>query len=234
VLDDEVIGMKKLALICIAWFAFVAFSAFAQDVGRVKLTLPKGEWITVSTKERPLLYSGDTVGKIPAQTTVRVLLDDDKYLLAVVFMRAGEYGLASGATLQWADRCKKTGTEYLDDGTQGSFTKLDCLRLTRNVKPDTWLQKNAKQAYADLEKLGVKYETHSYIVRHDIGTDNGTFINTTVVIPYGTLRGIPEADVKGKYPRMPGVAYGQLLAEAARKSTRTMSGEFVVPAIDYR
>ena len=222
--------MKKIFFILSLLFVV---HVFAQDAGRVKLTFPQGEWVTISTKDAPLVYGGVLPGTLPAQATVRALLDENKNLLAVLFIRAGEYGISRGK-MNWNAGCKNENTEYIVDATEGSYTRLDCLRVWREMTPETWLQKNTKQAYADLEKLGVKYGPKAFQIVHAVGTDNGTFVYTNMIIPYGTLKKIPDAAKGAKFDGKPGVAFGHLFADAIRTSTRTMSGELTVPPIDYR
>jgi hypothetical protein len=222
--------MKKLFLMLAVLFTA---SAFADDVGRVNLALPKGEWITVSSNDTALAYGGALPGNLQAGATVRALVGADKTLMALLFIRAGSHGISKG-TMQWNLGCKKDNTEYLVDATSGSFTRLDCLRVWRAMNPEAWLKKSAQKAYADLDKLGVKYEAQAFQIVHNVGTDNGTFVFTNAIVSYGTLRNIPDAAKGAKYAGMPGVAWGHLFADAVRSSTRTLSGELVVPQIDYR
>jgi hypothetical protein len=224
--------MKKLVLVCMFWFAF---AAFADDVGRAKLTLPQGEWISISAQEADLDYGGPKRGTLKADTTTRALVDKNKNLLAIVTIRAGANNVTSGA-MRWVLGCKKYGNEYIDDATKGSHTRLDCLRVWRSFNHDQWLKENTKSTYEELQKLGIKPSQIGYRVLHQVGNGNGAFVYVSAMLAFEPLAAIPNA-AKGsnaKYPGMPGVAYGQLLAEAARASVGSLSGELVVPQIDYR
>jgi hypothetical protein len=224
--------MKKLFLIFISFFAL---AALAQDVGRVKLTLPKGEWITISTQEYDLEYGGPKIGSLKAETTTRALVDKDKNLLGIFFIRAGANSLSSG-TMKWGYGCKKHDTEYIDDATKGSVSGLDCLRVWRSMDPDHWLMQITKNTYTELQKRGVKVPKKGYRLLHHVGNGIGTFVYTSAILAFEPLAGIPSAAkvANAKYTGMPGVAYGQLLAGAARESIGSLSGEFAIPQIDYR
>jgi hypothetical protein len=222
--------MKKLLLTLTVLFAT---SVLADDVGRVKLTLPQGTWITISTTDAVMAYGGDITGTIKAETTARALVDKDKNLLAILFVRAGAHGVA-GATMNWNLGCKKLNTEYLVDNTAGSYTGLDCLRVWRTMSPEQWLQKSAAATYAELDKQGIKASKRGYQLRHQVGTSNGTFVFASAIIAHEALANVPDAIKGAKYAGMPGVAWGHLLADAVRTSTRSLSGELVVPQIDYR
>ena len=215
-----------LSLLCLQHVA-------AQDVGRAKLTLPQGTWITISTTDAAMAYGGDITGTIKAETTARALVDKDKNLLAILFIRAGAHGVA-GATMNWSGGCKKLNTEYLVDETGGSYTGLDCLRVWRSISPEQWLQKSAAATYEELNKQGIKASKRGYQLRHQVGTSNGTFVFGSAIIAHEALAAIPDAAKGAKYAGMLGVAWGHLFADAVRASTRTMSGELVVPQIDYR
>jgi len=208
-------------------------AAIAQDVGRVKLIVPQGEWLTISTVDAGMAYGGDISGTIKAETMARALVDKDKNLLAIVFIRAGAHGVA-GATMNWNLGCKKLNTEYLVDETGGSYTGLDCLRVWRAMNPKQWLEKQATVTYAELDKQGIKPTTRGYQLRHQVGTSNGTFVFASAIISHEALAAIPDAARGAKYAGMPGVAWGQQLASAVRSSTRSISGELIVPQIDYR
>jgi hypothetical protein len=136
--------------------------------------------------------------------------------------------------MNWNLGCKKLNTEYLVDATSGSYTRLDCLRVWRSMNPKEWLKKSAQATYAELEKQGIKPSARGYQLRHQVGTSNGTFVFASAIVAYEALAAIPDAAKGAKYAGMPGVAYGHLLAEAVRASVGSMSGELVVPPIDYR
>ncbi len=222
--------MKKLILIL---SFFLLQTTHAQDVGRVKLTLPQGTWITLSTTDAAMAYSGPISGSIKAETTARALIDKDKNLLAVLFIRAGAHGVAN-ANMTWNADCKKLNAEYLVDATGGSYRALDCLRVWRSINPQQWLQKNATATYSELEKQGIKASARGYQINHQIGTSNGTFVFASGIIAHEALAAIPDAAKGAKYAGMPGVAWGHLMSDAVRKSAGTISGELVVPQIDYR
>ncbi len=222
--------MKKLLLILTA---SCATAAFAQDVGRAKLTLPQGTWITISTQDAAMAYGGDISGAIKAETTARALVDKDKNLLAILFVRAGAHGVA-GATMNWNLGCKKLNSEYLVDATGGSYTGLDCLRVWRSMSPEQWLQKSAAATHEELSKQGIKASKRGYQFRHQVGTSNGTFVFASGIIAHEALAAVPDAAKGAKYAGMPGVAWGHLMSDAVRKSAGTISGELVVPQIDYR
>jgi hypothetical protein len=193
----------------------------------------QGTWITISTADAAMAYGGDISGSIKAETTARALVDKDKNLLAILFVRAGAHGVA-GATMNWNLGCKKLNTEYLVDETGGSYTGLDCLRVWRSMSPEQWLQKSAAATYEELNKQGIKASKRGYQLRHQVGTSNGTFVFASAIIAHEALAAIPDAAKGAKYAGMPGVAWGHLLADAVRSSTRALSGKLVVPQIDYR
>ena len=226
--------MKKLLLRVGSLIALLLSNvALADEVGRVRLTLPQGEWVTVSTNDSDLTYGGHGSGTIKAQTTARALIDKEKNLLAILFIRASSSAV-SGAPMEFTSGCKTLNTEYVDDATTGSYTRLDCLRVWRAMNPTAWIKKNAVATNTELDQRGIKSPMRGYQFSYQVGMPNGTFIAASGIISYGPLALIPDAKKDAKYAGMPGVAYGQAFAEAVRTSVRSLSGELTVPQIDYR
>ena len=220
--------MNKLFFILV----FLSQNVFAaDDVGRVKLVLPQGEWVTDSKIDTPLVYGGDSLGSISSQRLVKVLVND-KIIQALLFVSAGDHGLTKGH-MEWSDRCKQKKSEYRVDATNGSFTRLDCLRVYRSMQPAEWLKKYAQKTYDELTQSGYTFASNGYQITHKIGTDNGTFIFSNMLIARSVLAGIPSAKKGATYAGMPGVAWGHQYADAARSSVTSLSGELVMPAVSY-
>lgn len=220
--------MKKLFLI---WSVLLCTTALAEEIGRLNLVLPKGEWVLLYTKDAPLGYGGDVQGAIKSKITAKALVDKDKNLIALLTVHGGGAGVA--ASMSWSEGCKANGREYLNDATKGSFSLLDCLKVWPQISMVNMLR-NQKEAQEMLIEKGIKYVGNAYFILDRVGTSNGTFASVSALIVHPALSNIPDAAKDGKYADRPGVAWGQQLADAVRASARSMSGELVVPQIDYR
>ena len=208
--------------------------AAEYKIGRTTVVLTEGNWVVISENDAGTNYTGDVSGTIPAQNKWLALVDGSSQVLALAGLRASG-GAIGGAKMTWGDRCKPQQNQtYHYDATRGSLDALDCERSWESVNMEAWLKRVTPKSMEIINQKGYKLPAKAVQFRHDIGTQNGTFINSTIFLTTN-FEGLPS----GEKPL--GAASGReelahwldAYAAAARSSTRSFSGNLVMPAINF-
>ena len=229
--------MKALlkTVVAVVTAGMAMFSMASEfKIGRATLVLPDGNWVVLSENDASNSYGGDASGNIPAQAKWLALVDNNNQILALLGVRAAGSAVA-GVKMSWNDRCKAQQNQtYHYDATRGSLQDLDCLRSWESGNFEAWLKRFAPKNLEAVNEKGYKLPTTPVQFRHDIGTDNGTFINSTLFLA-SNFQGLPtggplQTNTTGREEL---ARWLEAYAVAARSSARSFSGNLVVPAINF-
>jgi hypothetical protein len=205
-----------------------------QAVGRAKVVLPPGgQWVLLDTKSADSPYGGSHSGAIPADYKVWALLTPAKELRAVLVIRASApWGYAAG-TMQWAPNCKADPKWYVVD--QSGHTGLDCLIVRGRVGLGAQSPAPFGDIAAKLVAAGITLPGQLLAIQHNLGNDKGSFIEARVLTSV-KFRGAPgEAAPAGPLNTIHAstARWADLLAQAARGSLGSMSGEYKLPDMNF-
>ena len=205
-----------------------------QAVGRAKVVLPPGgQWVVVDAKNADSPYGGSQSGLIPAEYKVWAMLTPAKELRAVLVIRSSApWGLAAG-TMHWTANCKAEPTWYVVD--QSGHTGLDCLIVRGRMGLGAQSPAPFGDIAAKLVAGGIAVPGQLLAIQHNVGNDKGSFIEARVLTSV-KFRGAPgEAAPAGPLNTIHAstARWADLLAQAARGSLGSMSGEYKLPDMNF-
>jgi hypothetical protein len=218
--------------ICAALLLGLSMTAKAQpiSVGRAQITLPPGQWVDLKSNDSEMKYSGDMTGSIKGQVRAWGFVNEQGVLQAIVQVHSSD-AVVNSATMQWSKGCKPQNSEYIHDGTKGSLTALNCLRVWRSVKAENWLQKRDPQMLESIKSKNLQAMQESFQILQEIGYSNGSFLFTRALISHEVLKNYALSAEGTRYAGQPGVAWGHELANAAQKSILSWGGGFEIPKL---
>ena len=225
--------MRSKLIQCFLSALIFSSSANAQldQIGRIKLELPEGRWVTQTLADSSIAYSGDVSGTLKADRVIKVLLDNNNAVLAVVQVSASSDSMTQGR-MNWTSGCKQLRQEYSYDHTKGSLTSIDCLHVWPNVNPKVTMEIRDKAALADMTAKGFVLPNRMYQVTHMVGTETGNYVQLFALIANTKLKQVPASQPGGAYEGKPGVAWGHLYAETARNGVSSFRGNLKMPSLE--
>jgi hypothetical protein len=205
-----------------------------QTVGRAKVVLPEGgQWVLLDAKSADSAYGGSQSGSIPAEYKAWALLTPGKELRAVVVMRSSQpWGFVNG-TMQWGANCKADPMWYVVD--QSGHTGMDCLIVRGRVGFGAQSPAPFGDIAAKLAAAGVSLPGQLLAIQHNVGNDKGSFIEARVLTSVKFRGAAGEAAPAGSLNTIqaPTARWADLLAQAARGSMGSLSGEYKLPAMNF-
>lgn len=227
-----------LKLMCVAALVSPVFSQPIDatqtiDIGRAVLTMPQnGEWIEISRNDRGVTYGGEVSGTTTAESRSYVLLNPQKEWLALLVVRASKSSVSNG-TINWTGRCSGMPTQAVFDFTNGSPTRNDCLKVNARLSSEAYVGHASMEATKQaLDAKALPLKGPAYLVNHFVGTQSGTFVATSALISHRALKNVEGAKAGEAHEGKPGVAWGHLMAAAARDSANSIRGRLTVPSFE--
>ncbi len=218
--------------ICVAFFLSLSLAAYAQpvSVGRAQVTFPPGQWVDLKSTDSETKYSGDLTGSIKGQMRAWGVVNEQGVLQAIVQVHSSD-AVVSNANMQWNKGCKPQNSEYVHDGTKGSISALNCLRVWRSVKAEGWLQKRDPKMLESIKSKNLQAMQESFQILQEVGHSNGSFLFTRALISHELLKDYSSSSEGTSLAGQPGVAWGHELAKAAQKSVLSWGGAFEIPKL---
>ncbi len=205
-----------------------------QALGRAKVVLPQGgQWVLLDAKNQDSPYGGSQTGTIPAEYKVWALLNPAKELRAVLIMRASAPWGYSAGTMQWVPNCKADPKWYVVD--QSGYTGLDCLIVRGRVGFGTQSPAPVGDIAAKLAAAGVALPGQVLALQHSVGNDKGSFIEARLLTSVKFRGAAGEAAPAGQLNTIHAstARWADLLAQAARGSMGSISGEYKLPDMNF-
>ena len=203
----------------------------ALEVGRVTLRISDDGWENIGASRGGLPFTGDRSGDVPFETQHLLLRGKAGEFRAVVTVGASRG--VGGVRMSWTTECQPSTNLYAVDGTGGSFSASDCLRVSGLVQARRFLESAAPDLLANLTGRNVVLPNAAYLVIHEKGINNGAFTFVRVVFAAdfklpneaGSAVNLPAGVEPGA------VAWGLRLAEAVRSSIYSPSGALLLPPV---
>ena len=208
-----------------------------QSLGRTKVMLPSaGQWQLLESKTRNNAFGGSHPGEIPAEYKVWALVSEANEILSFLLMRSDAASVLQAATrLQWTNNCKQDGKSYIVDGTRGSFERLDCLRVFGRIATEPKLPAALEDVGSALKLAGSRIPSQMLYIQHNVANDQGAFVELWILLS-PKFRGADGAPAQAELlntiqPRT--ARWADLLAQAARGSLASLSGEYRLPDMNF-
>jgi len=201
------------------------------EVGRVTLRISDDGWENIGASRGGRPFTGDRSGDVPFETQHLLLRGKAGEFRAVVTVAASRGG--AGGRFTYNTNCQPGTNLYVVDGTGGSFSASDCLRVSGLVQARRFLESAAPDLLANLTGRNVVLPNAAYLVIHEKGINNGAFTFVRVVFAADFKLPI-EAGSAGNLPvgiEPEAVAWGLRLAEAVRSSIYSPSGTLLLPPV---
>ena len=201
-------------------------------VGRVRLALPAGSWedLGMSSQAVPLLPEPGE--RIALQTRTVALRDAQQQVVALLRVRANRSNFLQGP-MYWPGNCPAQRGMVVEDATQGSPVRVDCLRLKRWVDGLQWLEQNqpdfARVLAGHKLRPGLPY---SYLSHH-YATESGATVTVDVLVDQRLLSARTRNNDEFLVAGRPALQWGHALAQAVRVSTGMMDGFLAIPPFPF-
>jgi len=198
-------------------------------VGRAQLELPPGQWTALAGDSTVFDVLPDDVSHdLPMDSRLLVLRSSSGELLASVLVQTNATNHPRDTTL-WTWSCPAQKGVQVEDATQGSSVRIDCLRYRRRADLDGYLEASRPQLARTLAAhQALPAQPHSHIA-YRYSTPEGGFIAVDVLADQRLLRPPTHNNMEFLRAGRPVQEWMQQLREAARVSPAMMDGRFVLP-----
>ena len=201
-------------------------------VGRSRLVLPPGAWEDLGASDEVIRLLPEPDGRIALQTRTLGLRGAGQELLAVVRVQTNRTNEREWA-VYWPGYCPPQQGVTVEDFTQGSRVRMDCLRLKRWVDGPQWLEQNQPDFAQWLagRKLAVN-APYSYM-SYRYATEGGAMMAVDVLADRRLLNPKARNNQEFLAAGRPALRWGNDLAQAVRVSTGMMDGYLVIPPFPF-
>lgn len=197
------------------------------DAGRARVVLPTPAWedLGKSTEVLPFFPTPDA---FPLQTRAVGLRGADQKWLAVMLVQTNRDNYPRDRTL-WTGNCPKQRDLLVEDPTDASPVRLDCLRLKRWANNNGWLERNHPDLaqWVAAQKLGME-QPYSHL-SYRYATEGGAYIEVNALVDLRLLRPATNNNEAFLRAGRPALAWSHQVKEAAKLSVGMLDGAFIVP-----
>ncbi|PWW46793.1 hypothetical protein [Melaminivora alkalimesophila] len=221
------------ALAVAALAALTACAPLQPDlvrVGRAQLELPPGQPWTPLAEDATVfdVLPDDVAHDLPMHSRLLGLRGRGGELLASVLVQTNATNYPRDTTL-WTWSCPAQKGVQVEDATQGSPVRIDCLRYRRRADLDSYLEASRPQLAQMLAAHGaVPARPHSHVA-YRYSTPEGGFIAIDVLADQRLLRPPTRNNMEFLRAGRPAQEWMHQLREAARVSAGMMDGRLVLP-----
>jgi hypothetical protein len=227
------LGLAAAALAMAALTACAPIPAGPAEysAGRTRVVLPSPEWEDLGVSNEALrLQSG--VGSFPLQTRAMALRGADRQVLAVMLVQTNRTDIPRTPTL-WTGACPLQQDVLVEDATQGSPVRVDCLRFKRWASHPGWMEKSHPAiAQWMTDHKATPSEPYSHL-NFRFATEGGSYVEVNAMVDQRLLRPATRNNEEFLRAGLPAQEWSHQVADAARLSTGMVDGFFAVPPFPY-
>ena len=198
------------------------------NAGRTRLVLPSGEWEDLGQSDEALPLTPQP-GAFALQTRAVGLRGANKELLAVLLVQSNRTQ-ARNATL-WTGTCPQQQGLLVEDATNASPVRIDCLRFKRWANNAGWIDKNHPEVMRWIAAHNAALSQPYSHLNYRFATEGGSYVEVNALVDQRLLR--PKTSNNEEFLRAggPAEAWSRKMAEAARLSTAMADGFLPVPPL---
>ncbi len=202
------------------------------SAGRVRLALPTGQWEDLGAADQTLPLLPAPLQQIPLQTRTLGLRGAGQELLAVLQVQANDNNFWP-RDVAWPGHCPQQKGVLVEDATEGSPVRVDCLRFKRWANHAQWLDKNQPEfaQWLSARTLAVG-APHAYI-SYRYATAGGAAVSVQGVVDQRLLQPSTSNNHQFLAAGRPALQWGHDLAQAVRVSVGMMNGHLTLPPFPY-
>lgn len=200
--------------------------------GRARLVLPPGQWEDLGAVDQALPLLPAPPGRIPLQTRTLGLRGADQALLALLRVQTNEDNFWP-RSVYWPGHCPQQKGVLVQDATQGSPVRIDCLRLKRWASHEQWLDKHQPELAQWLGERKLSLRAPYSYVSYRYATEGGASVAVQAVIDQRLLQPQTRNNAQFLVAGRPALQWGQDLAQAVRVSVGMMDGYLAIPPFPY-
>jgi hypothetical protein len=198
-------------------------------VGRGRLALPPGDWVSLDRSDEALPLLPESGATVPLQTRAVGLRGKNKEWLAVLLVQTNSTNSPRPPTL-WTGACPPQQGVVVEVATIRSAVRIDCLRFKRWADNEYWLDKNYPLLAQWLTRKGVAPSQPYSHMNYRYATEGGAYIEVNALVDQRLLRPKTQSNEQFLRAGLPAQEWMHQLTQAARQSTSMMDGYLAVPS----
>lgn len=222
-------GLLPCALVAISACAPLAPQPNEYSAGRARLVLPPGGWEDLGVSNEAVPLRPEPGERVPLQTRTVALRGADHALLAVMRVQTNRTNDWPESVYWSGERCLPQQDVTVQDFTQGSRVRMDCLRFKRWAKGPRWLQENETEFAQWLATKQLEVKAPYSHLSYRYATQGGVLVAVDVLADQRLFNPRARNNREFLAAGQPALQWGRDLARAVRVSVGMMDGNLVIP-----
>lgn len=229
-------GWRSVAAVLGLSWALVACAPLppghqGHTVGQMQLALPPGDWQDLGTSAQSWPLLPELGASLPLQTRTWALRQGEAWQ-ALVWLQTTHHRSAPALdpTL-WTDTCPRQPDVWVQDATDGSPVRIDCLRFKRAAnRSEIWMERNhpALQQWLQTQAPGLP-QPYAHI-SYRYANAGGAYVQITLLVDERLL--LPNRGNHADYLRSGelGRQWAQQLRASVLQAVGRVDQQLVLPA----
>ncbi|MBS0392000.1 MAG: hypothetical protein KGM60_01150 [Comamonadaceae bacterium] len=215
-------------LVVLAACAPLAPQQGQYPVGRAQMALPPGAWQDLEVADEAVAVLPAPIGRIALQTRAVDLRGAQQELLAVLRVQTNRDNYPR-ESVYWTGDCPRQAGVLVEDATQGSPVRVDCLRLKRWAGSAQWLEKSEPDfaQWLDRHKLALD-KPYSYL-SYRYASTGGALVQVEALVDQRLLTPPVRNNEEFLRAGRPALQWAHDLRQAVRVSAGMMNGYLAIP-----
>ncbi|MDE2415554.1 MAG: hypothetical protein KGM60_12405 [Comamonadaceae bacterium] len=228
VMNSTIRRLLPCALVVLAACAPIGPQLTQYQVGRARLVLPPGTWQDLDVSDETVAVLPAPIGSIALQSHAVALRGAQQEPLAVLRVQTNRDNYPRD-TVYWTRACPRQPGVLVEDATNDSPVRVDCLRIKSWAGSSQWLEKNQPDLMQWLEKHKLALDKPYSYLSYRYAATGGAVVVVDAVVDQRLLRPPVRNNQEFLFAGRPTLQWSHELRQAVRVSTGMMNGYLAIP-----